>query len=141
MRTASCACSQLNLKVTQEPQIVAICSCRQCQLRTGSVYSTHAFFPQSGVTIEGDSKSFTRSSDSGREVTFHFCPTCGSTVFWHAEARPDAVGIASGCFTGGPELPAPVAGVFIGDKADWVPLPPGMPTFDQAAPVPPPSSD
>ncbi|MBM68094.1 MAG: aldehyde-activating protein [Haliea sp.] len=136
LRTASCACSQLKLSISGEPEIVAICSCEQCQRRTGSVYSAHAFFPRDGVTIKGDHRTFTRDSDSGKKVTFHFCPHCASSVFWEAEKRPTALGIALGALSG-PELPLPIAALYVQKKLDWVPLPEGMPVFEQGVPAKP----
>ena len=35
--------------------------------------------------VAGDTKAYTRSSDSGYAVTFYFCPHCGSTVYWSPE--------------------------------------------------------
>ena len=38
--------------------------------------------------IRGRSKTFTRNSVVGKLATFHFCPECGSTVFWKPERMP-----------------------------------------------------
>jgi hypothetical protein len=32
--------------------------------------------------------------DGGGSVTFHFCPDCGSNVFWTRDNRPDLMTIA-----------------------------------------------
>jgi Glutathione-dependent formaldehyde-activating enzyme len=61
------------------------CNCTQCQRRTGSAYSVHAYFDRGRVRIEGESRRFRRSSDAGRWVEFGFCPGCGSTVYWEME--------------------------------------------------------
>ena len=47
----------------------------------------------------------TSSCDSGG-ATFHFCPVCGSTVFWDIAAAPDIIGIAVGNLTD-PTFPPP----------------------------------
>jgi hypothetical protein len=39
-----------------------------------------------------------RRADSGRTVTFSFCPDCGGTVFWEAERAPDLIAVAVGTF-------------------------------------------
>jgi hypothetical protein len=49
----------------------------------GSVFGVQARIPHEQVTIEGQSTKWTRPSDSGGPVTFHFCPECGSTVYTH----------------------------------------------------------
>ncbi|EIF42739.1 hypothetical protein DOK_12241 [gamma proteobacterium BDW918] len=135
LRKASCACGQVVMAVDGEPEIVAICGCQQCQRRTGSVYSTHAFFAQSGVKIEGDYKVFARKADSGNTVTFHFCPECGSTVFWRAEGRPNSWGIALGALSG-VDMPPPIAAVWGNEVKKWVPLPEGITVFSLGADSP-----
>jgi hypothetical protein len=42
----------------------------------------HAYFSRSCVKIEGFLKRYSRSADSGRIIEAHFCPDCGSTMFW-----------------------------------------------------------
>ncbi|MGA9319528.1 MAG: GFA family protein [Xanthobacteraceae bacterium] len=129
-RTASCACGQLRVNVVGEPVRVGICNCTQCQRRTGAAFAVGAFFPNSQISgIEGAHKAFTRSSDAGRKVEYHFCADCGSTVFWHRQATPELTAISVGCFTD-PTFPAPVAAIWAAHKLQWVVFPPGMPVLD-----------
>jgi hypothetical protein len=44
-----------------------------------------------------------RTAESGNALTFHFCPTCGSTVYWESEGFPGYVAVAIGNFA--PEIP------------------------------------
>jgi hypothetical protein len=37
------------------------------------------------VRIDGEPKSFRQSGDSGNWATFHFCPECGSDVYYTNE--------------------------------------------------------
>lgn len=62
-----------------------MCHCYACQKRTGSAFGVQARFPSERVAIRGSSTSWTRTGDSGAEIEFHFCPTCGSTVFYRIE--------------------------------------------------------
>jgi hypothetical protein len=58
----------------------------KCQ-RTGSVFGVQARFRRESVTkIEGHATRFSRVADSGKRIDFHFCPACGSTVYWEGEA-------------------------------------------------------
>jgi hypothetical protein len=119
MRTASCACGQLKISCAGEPQLVAQCHCLDCQRRTGSVFGIAAFFARDRVKAEGDAKTFRRSSHSGHTVTFHFCPECGSSVFWEPERKPDAIAVAVGCFAD-PGFPAPTRVAWAERKHGWV---------------------
>jgi hypothetical protein len=69
------------------------------QKSTGSVFGVSALWPKSAVAaIEGKSTVWRRISESGRWIDSHFCPTCGSTLYWYAEALPDSIGISAGNF-------------------------------------------
>jgi hypothetical protein len=129
-RTASCACGQLSVEVEGEPALVASCNCTQCQKRTGSVFGVSAYFPKDQVQApHGRHTAATRSSDAGRSLEGHFCPDCGSTVFWFAEAFPHWVGLAVGCFAD-PDFPAPAVAVWVENKHHWVSFPDGVRQFD-----------
>jgi len=98
-REASCACGQLKIRCVGDPKVVAICHCLDCQRRTGSAFSVHAWFASNQVTLPGSGFSrFSRKANSGREVRFCFCSNCGGTVFWEADLRPDYVAVAVGAF-------------------------------------------
>src|SRR5262245_31911587 len=98
-RTASCACGSLSIVVNGEPYRVAICNCLQCQKRSGSAFGISSFFKKGDIiSINGSYKVHQRKALETRTVEEHFCPECGSTVFWYATAAPDAVVIAVGCF-------------------------------------------
>ena len=75
------------------------------------------------------------STDSGNTVTFHFCPECGSTVFWRAEGRPNSWGIALGALSG-VDMPPPIAAVWGNEVKKWVPLPEGITVFSLGADSP-----
>jgi len=125
-RTASCACGKLRVNVVGEPAFVGICNCTQCQRRTGAAFAVGAFFPKRQISaIEGTHKAFPRSSDAGRNLEYHFCPECGSTVFWNLDAAPELTAVAVGCFTD-PTFPAPTRAIWAEHKLQWVEFPSGM---------------
>lgn len=92
IRVASCSCGQLKVACQGEPQKVSLCHCLECQRRTGSTYGIAAFFLRSQTSVQGRASTYERLSDSGFSVAFHFCPQCGSTVFWEPSRKPDAIG-------------------------------------------------
>ena len=71
------------------------------------------------MRVEGPSKVYVRGSDSGRKIEQHFCPECGSTVFWHSEHFPHLIGIALGAFAD-PSMPRPTMSVFETTRHPWV---------------------
>ena len=117
-RVASCSCGQLRLTCEGEPVRISICHCLECQKRTGGVFGTQARFPREAVTIEGRATQWTRAGDSGQTCTFHFCPVCGSTVYWRPTALPDFVSVAVGAFAD-PNFPPPRVSVYEERQHKW----------------------
>jgi hypothetical protein len=97
-RTAHCSCGALRVEVSGEPDAVVACHCGECQRRTGSVFGVGAYFKKEHVQTEGPYNTHVRDAPEGRKVRNHFCPTCGTTVFWEADLRPDNIGVAVGTF-------------------------------------------
>jgi hypothetical protein len=118
-RTASCACGNLRVTCAGEPTKVSLCHCLACQRRTGSTYGIAAFFSRDDVRIEGPRKCYARESDSGYPVMFHFCPDCGSTVFWEPQRKIEAIAVAVGAFAD-PAFPAPAQAVYAEHRHLWV---------------------
>jgi len=119
MRTASCACGQLRVACDGEPDLVSLCHCLACQRRTGSAFGIAAFFRRALVTVEGAAKRYSRPSDSGHPVDFHFCPDCGSTVYWEPRRKPDHVAVGVGAFAD-PAFPAPSQAVYEDCRHPWL---------------------
>jgi hypothetical protein len=104
-RTARCHCGSLVVYVSCEPEWVNVCHCIACQRRTGTVLHAGAYFPLAQVRIEGISTSYGRPADSGYEMSFCFCPVCGTNLYWHATRFPEHLGVAVGAFAD-PTFPA-----------------------------------
>jgi hypothetical protein len=94
-RIAHCCCGSLRAEVTDEPVLVTACHYKGCQRPTGTPLGVSAYFPKVQVRTGGPSKVHERISGSGRKIELHFCPDCGSTVFWYAEFVPGLIGIAA----------------------------------------------
>ncbi len=118
-RTATCSCGQLTIRCTVEPTKVALCHCLACQKRTGSPYGIAAFFRRDMVEAAGRAQRYTRPSDNGHEVTFHFCPDCGATVYWEPQRKPDMIAVAVGAFAD-PAFPPPSQEVNVECRHPWV---------------------
>ena len=124
-RTASCRCGKLRATVTGGPVRVSVCHCLNCKKRSGSAFAVQARWPKPSVRIEGESRTFEMAGDSGNRGIFHFCPDCGSDVYYLIE-RPsvdtklaDAVAIPLGAFDD-PYFLQPRFSVWEDRKHDWV---------------------
>jgi hypothetical protein len=121
-RVASCSCGQLSATVTGEPVRVSICHCLACQRRTGSVFGVQARFPQAQVALSGNTSEYIRVGDEGSHARFHFCPTCGATVYYTNEGQPETIAIPVGAFAE-PGFTSPSVSVYEERMHSWVGLP------------------
>jgi hypothetical protein len=124
-RIASCSCGRLRVNTTGEPVRISVCHCHACQRRTGSVFGVQARFRREDVSVSGESKAFVRQADDGGSVTSHFCPLCGSTVYYEMEGLEGFLGLPVGAFADA-SFPAPTVSVYEERIHPWVVLPPGM---------------
>jgi hypothetical protein len=138
-KIAHCCCGSLYAEATGEPSIFVVCHCTECQRRTGSAFGVGIYFPREQVRCEGPSKVYVRGSDAGRKIEFHFCPDCGTSVFWCAEFRPDLIGIAFGAFAD-PSMRWPTLSVWETTRHPWVTFDHPIDRLtDQSTPATPPN--
>lgn len=124
-RTARCGCGNLTITTSAEPLEVYACSCLNCQRETGGAFSYNAVYPEAAVLIAGERKAWRRTADSGRWVETDFCPMCGVTVCYRAEAWPEVIGVAAGCF-GDPEFTKPEKVYWAQRRHRWLEFPEGI---------------
>jgi hypothetical protein len=128
-RKASCICGQLAVTTKgPDPERVSLCHCKNCQKQTGSAFAIQATFPKEQVTVEGKSTAWTfpvagappvtYRNCSRTGATFHFCPECGSTVYYVLAETPDNIGIKVGAFTD-PTFPPPMISGFEEYRFPW----------------------
>ena len=137
-RTASCNCGQLRVTCTgPDPDRVVMCNCFLCQKQTGSPFSVQARFPNEQVAVEGKSTAWTFPIDGAKPtayrtcagsdgitksaadvVTSHFCPVCGSTVYYFRKSDPARTGVRVGAFAD-PTFPPPMGSGFEEYRHPW----------------------
>jgi hypothetical protein len=123
-REAACHCGQLRLEVAGEPFAVSICNCLACQRRTGSAFGMQAGFKSEQVQVTGRFNDYARTSDEAdRKVhVFHFCPDCGSSVFYTEPTERDLIVVSVGSFAD-PSFPPPTESGYDSRRHQWIGLP------------------
>jgi len=121
-RSAECSCGQLKVTCKGEPVRISVCHCTACQRRTGSPFGQQARWAAENVTIEGAATSFVRVGDAGMSITFLFCPTCGSTVYFDIDGMPGFIAVPVGAFADA-SFPAPSFSMYESRKHPWLTLP------------------
>lgn len=122
IRTAQCSCGVLRVEAEGDPAAVVACHCHECQRRTGSVFGVGAYYERDRLRIFGQSNVYVRDAAEGRKFRTHFCPMCGTSLYWDTDRHPALVGVAVGGFCDA-MFPAPSRSVWEQAMHHWVELP------------------
>ena len=80
--------------------------------------------------VVGRFSDYVRVSDQGdKELTFHFCPECGATVFFTGSDAPDLIAVPVGAFAD-PSFPRPTVSVFDSRRHPWLAVPAAIERHD-----------
>lgn len=127
---ARCGCKALVVELAGVPERRFLCCCSECQRRTGAAFSISWYYPPGEAAhLQGDYATFRRVGTAGTPYAFHYCTSCGSTVFWTVESTGD-IGVAAGCIPAADHV-APVRVVWVQSRVPWVPLPTDIPWHGQ----------
>jgi hypothetical protein len=135
-REGTCSCGQLRVKTADDPVVVTMCHCEACQRRTGSAFGLQAGFMADQVEITGSYRDYLRVSDEAdeRQHVFHFCPDCGSTVFYTEPDAQEFVVVMVGAFAD-QSFPPPTQSGYGARRHPWVTLPDGIRNDEAWAPL------
>lgn len=86
-----------------------------------------AGFSSDQVDVAGRCSDYSRISDEAdkKEAVFHFCPDCGSQVFYTEPTEPDLIVVSVGSFAD-PSFPPPTESGYESRRHPWVVLPTRM---------------
>ena len=92
MLTGTCFCKAVRYELLAESQMQGLCYCTDCQVVGGSSHwASYAVAPSDFRLLEGNLPAQTDAPGSGREVTRHFCGTCGTQIM----VQSDELGVTS----------------------------------------------
>ena len=89
-----------------------------------------AGFKADQVSVVGRFDDYLRVSDEAdrKEHVFHFCPECGSQVFYTEPMEPDLIVVSVGSFAD-PSFPPPTESGYDSRRHPWVGLPDSIQRF------------
>jgi len=127
-RHAQCQCGALSVTAAGEPDSVVVCSCIDCQRRSGSPFGEGAYFARDKLTLSGEAREFVRTTDAANTFHSFFCPACGASLYFFSSRDPNRVGVAVGAFADA-SFPPPHRSVYDQSKHAWIVMPPDIPGF------------
>ena len=81
--------------------LAGLCACRSCRLAAGFPIQSWSFIPKTNLIMpDGTPMEFDilglQQYESSPGIFREFCRTCGATVFWHANRRPELIDVSVG---------------------------------------------
>ena len=123
--SGGCLCGAIRYRMLGEPTSTNICYCTQCQKQSGAPMPAFASCRAEQLELLAGSPASYRSSE---RAVRHFCPVCGSTLFWR-EDDGDEVDVFLGTFDQPGRLPAPGYAIWAEHRVPWLPELPGVRAF------------
>lgn len=86
--TGQCHCGQIKYEARGPVIDCDYCDCRACQRATGGMKSATMIVPRKGFKIVAGEPSSYRAAEGVKcdwHGTWHFCPKCGSQIYWESD--------------------------------------------------------
>lgn len=133
-RTGRCLCGAVSFKLSAEPLATRICWCRDCQ-HLAANGTVNLLVAADALSISGSLAEYTKTADSGSEITRQFCPSCGTHLFAKSSARPQFRVVRAGNLDE-PSSIQPSVNIWAASAPSWACLNPAIEREEQQ-PVPP----
>lgn len=126
--TGGCLCGAVRYDIHAAPLGSRVCWCRLCQHIAGNG-TVNVVFPRDAVRVQGETRDFVSTADSGTLMHRRFCPTCGVHLFSEAQTRPNLIIVRAGTLDD-PQLAPPTATIWCGSAPAWACIDPRLPRID-----------
>jgi hypothetical protein len=128
MIRGSCLCGAVRYEIRGPLGRMSHCHCSMCRKAHGAAFGTYSSVARGDFVLLGGAESV-RSYRSSPKVTRTFCGTCGATLQWITDDRPDRVDVAIGTLDDDPGI-RPALHIFVASKAPWYEIADGLPQHD-----------
>ena len=86
-RSGRCLCGAVTFKLVGEPLAARVCWCRDRQ-HLAANGTVNMLVLADALAVSGPLAEYTKTADSGNEITRQFCPSCGTHLFARSAGRP-----------------------------------------------------
>ena len=129
--TGGCLCGNIRFSCGGAPAPAAYCHCEDCRRCTGSAFNVS--LPVEAAHFEiisGQTKAFTKTADSGHQLTRHFCADCGSPIYTSSPRHPDRIYVKAGTLDN-PALVKPAFQSWTQSAVSWALIEPDLPDHEK----------
>jgi hypothetical protein len=112
-----CHCGAIRYQAEGEVLTHALCHCSDCRRSAGAPMVGWTMYPADAVKLTKGVPKIYQSSAHGRR---HFCPDCGTGVFYtNADMLPGIIDIQSGTYDD-PDAVPPQAHIQVAERIGWM---------------------
>jgi hypothetical protein len=86
----------VSFSLNARPLALNACHCTDCQKLTGATIFLVVLAPSEAFSSTGETQSYIKKADSGRELDIRRCPDCGTRLWHHNLSNTALVFIAAG---------------------------------------------
>jgi len=125
----ACHCGAVSLTAEIDPARVMVCHCTDCQVLSGSPFRAIVAASIERFAVNGRTKSYVKTAQSGNRRAQVFCPECGTPLYATAPEHATSVVIRLGCVAQRDQL-KPATQVWLHSALPWLselPAVPGSP--------------
>lgn len=127
MLQGGCHCGAVRYEVEGAPMHHALCHCTDCRRSAGAPMVGWTMFRSDQVRATGETREYA-SSEHGRR---HFCPSCGTGLFYTNEAMlPGITDVQSATLDDPDAIPAG-AHIQTADRIGWMETAHELPAFER----------
>lgn len=125
MIRGSCLCGAVRYEVRGPLGVTSHCHCSMCRKAHGAAFGTYARVRRADFVLLAGADAIA-SYRSSPHVVRTFCRTCGATLQFLNDERPENFGLALGTLDDDPGV-RPSMHIFAASKAPWFEITDGLP--------------
>lgn len=126
--SGGCHCGAIRYEIEGAALTHALCHCADCRLSAGAPMVGWAMFSQDGFKVTKGRAKIYESSDAGRR---HFCPDCGTGLFYTNEKiLSGRINVRSATFDD-PDAVPPRAHIQTAERIGWMEHVHELPAFER----------
>ena len=127
MPRGQCHCGAVSYEMPVETRHSAICHCSDCRRHAGAPMVAWGLVGRDQLKVEGETKEY-RSSENGRR---HFCPECGTALFYtNEQIFPGLIDVQIATLDDPDEI-VPNMQVQAAERVGWMERMEQMPAFER----------
>lgn len=127
MPSGQCHCGAVRYEMPAETIHRALCHCSDCRRHSGAPMVAWGLVPKDQLKVEGETKEYASSNDGRR----HFCPTCGTALFYTNDVMfPGQIDVQIATLDD-PDAVQPDVQIQLAERIGWMGRVDELPKFDR----------